>query len=903
MSKIPVGCCALTETGFILEANAAAARLLGLACDELISRPFADFVCADHQEPFARFCGQIQESDEPASCVLEMQKIDGHKIWVTLSGTAQLCATGNTSTLIVINDITSQKNREADLRESSERFQHVIDATRDGIWDWNIPTGHVYFSPQWARLLGYEPEEVPQQVDFFFSLLHPADIERISSILNDHLQGKTLIKQDEIRLRMKSGEYRWFFDRGKVVARDEAGTPIRTVGTISDITRRKEAVAALQESQARTRLLIQAANIGLWDWNLVTNEVYFSPEWKQQLGYADAELACHFDEWMSRLHPDDLESTLAAVSDFRLGNRAAYEIEFRLRHKDESWRWIFARAELVRTSEGVPVRMMGCHFDITDRKRSENALQESEAALREAQAISQIGNFIWNATTGKVKWSDELFRLYGHKSGQFEPTFDTYVAAIHPEDQQRIIDGLQKAMADHSRFDHQYRIALPDGNNRWVRARGVASTHSDGSLAGLEGTCQDISEQKQSEDARDSLEAQLRESQKMEAIGTLAGGIAHDFNNILAAILGNVEIATQELGTGSPVVLNNLEAIQKAGSRARDLVRQILSFSRRQPANRTRITLSKVVEESAQLLRAALPATLTLHIHCSEDAPMVLADATLIEQVLLNLATNSMQAMENRRGTISIQLDRVLITNELVTRNPALATILNHHGGLAARLVLSDDGPGIDATVLPRIFEPFFTTKNVDSGTGLGLSVVHGIVQRHDGVITVESHPACGATFTIYIPAASEQERVEVKKCPDQKNLAAPSTLCDGNILYLDDDDSVSLLVKTLLERRGYRVSCYTDQKEALNALRLAPQKFDVVVTDYSMPGMHGLEVAREVKAIRHDLPVAVTSGFIDEELRQGAKQFGISQLISKPFELEALYETVHQLAQQPKSC
>jgi PAS domain S-box-containing protein len=410
-------------------------------------------------------------------------------------------------------------------------------------------------------------------------------------------------------------------------------------------------------------------------------------------------------------------------------------------------------------------------------------------------------------------------------------------------------------------------------------------------------TLRDITAQKQAEIARVLLEAELREAHKMQAMGTLAGGIAHDFNNIIATILGNVELARQDM-SADPLALQSLEEIRKAGSRARDLVQQILSFSRRQPTVHMPVSLAPIIEETARLLRATLPARVTLDVRCDADVPAVSADVTQIQQILINLATNAMQAMRDKPGRIGIRLDTVMLDAALVEAYPALRAMHAGRPGRAVRLAVSDDGPGMDAATLERIFEPFFTTKAVDEGTGLGLSVVHGIVQAHDGAIVVESQPGQGATFSLYLPGAEAEPGAPAAEQSTAATAATPDTARGGRILYLDDDEALVFLTQRLLERSGFSVSAHTDQSEALTALRDDPAGFDLVVTDYNMPGMSGLDVARAVRAIRADLAVAIASGFIDETLRAQAEDAGVRELIFKANAAEDLCEAVARLAQ-----
>ncbi|HTD91254.1 MAG TPA: ATP-binding protein, partial [Burkholderiales bacterium] len=392
---------------------------------------------------------------------------------------------------------------------------------------------------------------------------------------------------------------------------------------------------------------------------------------------------------------------------------------------------------------------------------------------------------------------------------------------------------------------------------------------------------------------RASLEAQLRESQKMEAIGTLAGGIAHDFNNIVATIIGNADLAKEE-ASANPALLESIGEIRKAAARARDLVQQILSFSRRQPTEVKCIALAPMVLESARLLRATVPRRVTLDVHCEPDVPPVLADATQIQQALINLATNALHAIPSGTGRINITLGTVMLDEALAQACPRLRDLYTKNPGLTVRIAVSDNGGGMSAATLERIFEPFFTTKPVNQGTGLGLSVVHGIVEGHGGAIVVDSELGKGSSFSIYLPAAAASMLT-----PEPSNTLPAAELGQNEglrVLYIDDDELLVSIVTRMLGRRGYRVSAHTDQLEALDLLRADPAAFDLVLTDYNMPGMSGLDVAREVRSMRATLPVMVTSGNIDDTLRAQAADAGVRELISKADWADELYAAVERM-------
>lgn len=406
----------------------------------------------------------------------------------------------------------------------------------------------------------------------------------------------------------------------------------------------------------------------------------------------------------------------------------------------------------------------------------------------------------------------------------------------------------------------------------------------------------DLTGRKKAEAHRSELEAQLRESQKMQAVGTMAGGIAHDFNNILGAILGNVELAKADCAPDSPV-LESLHEIDKAGRRARDLVRQILTFSRNEPPQRTTVNLAEVVHDTERLLRVTLPPAIELHMHLSTGLPALLADATQVGQALLNLCTNAVHAIGTERGSIHVEAARV---------RPDQRQRLCERLALAPRdyvaLTVRDNGPGMDAALLPRIFEPFFTTKPVGQGTGLGLAVVHGVMRTHGGAVDVHSAPGHGSQFTLYFPAASDDAAAPAAP-PSTTNPAVPTPAAHPqqaqrgqHVMYVDDDEALVFLVQRLLRRRGYQVSGFTDPREATAALRADPRRYDLLVTDYNMPGFCGVDLVREARRIRPDLPVALASGYVTAEIEQAAMAEGVSALIHKPNDVEELCATVQRL-------
>ena len=398
----------------------------------------------------------------------------------------------------------------------------------------------------------------------------------------------------------------------------------------------------------------------------------------------------------------------------------------------------------------------------------------------------------------------------------------------------------------------------------------------------------DITEHKEAERRRQQLELELRETHKMQAIGTLAGGIAHDFNNILGAILGNLALAHNDLPPGHAAQAR-LDQVRKAATRARSLVQQILAFSRRQPHELVLQPLQPVLEETLELLRTTLPASVALVLRIVDEPLWVYADATQMQQVVMNLCTNAWHALPESRGRVEVGLERA-------DRPPPPHAVAGAPHADWVHLWVRDEGMGMDEDTRARIFEPFFTTRSRTEGTGLGLSVVHGIVAEHGGVITVDSAPGRGSTFHVALPVAS---------ATDSTPLAAidvPAAAVQGagqHVLYVDDDEMMVVMVQGLLQRAGYRITVCADAAAAIAALRARAADFDVVVTDYNMPRGSGLDVADAARAIRPGLPVVISSGYLSEELRLAAGAAGVRQLLQKENTVEELGEVLRQVLPQ----
>ena len=403
----------------------------------------------------------------------------------------------------------------------------------------------------------------------------------------------------------------------------------------------------------------------------------------------------------------------------------------------------------------------------------------------------------------------------------------------------------------------------------------------------------DLTSRKRAEAQRSELEMQLRESHKMQALGTMAGGIAHDFNNIVGAILGNVELAIADCAEHSHLH-ESLREIEKAGRRARDLVRQILTFSRNDPPQLRAVYASEVMRDTERMLRVSLPPAIDLQTQASPDLPPLLADPTQVEQALFNLASNAVHAIGDLRGMV--QMGAALVTPD--ARN---CERLGLEPVTYIAFTVQDNGPGMSPETQQRIFEPFFTTKPVGHGTGLGLAVVHGVMRTHRGAVDVQSQIGLGSRFTLYFPLAESAAEPAINAAtPRPSTVTQPpapvAVLANYHIMYVDDDEALVFLVKRLLKRRGYRVTGFSDPHEATQALRNASHDYHLLVTDYNMPGYCGVDLVRTALEVRPHLPIALASGYITAEIEQQALAAGARALIHKPNDVEELCATVDRL-------
>ena len=512
--------------------------------------------------------------------------------------------------------------------------------------------------------------------------------------------------------------------------------------------------------------------------------------------------------------------------------------------------------------------------EVAERKEAEKALRASETQLRTitdavptALLIYQDTQFCYvNAATEALSGYTQKELLGMH-----------FWELLHPDIQEL---ARERGVALQQGEEVSSRCVMPiltkDGEKRWIDyTAGLIEFEGKPSVLGAAFDFTD----------RKHLEDQLRQSQKMEAIGTLAGGVAHEFNNLLAVILGYTELTQNQAPQGS-ITWGYLQEVLKAGGRAKDLVQQILAFSRHSEVRREPLPFHHIVHEILTLLRASLPTTIAFQTHVDQDVGVVLADPTQMHQIVMNLCTNAEYAMRETGGVLDIRLDAVKVDEAWATRHSDLQP------GAYIRLTVRDTGPGIEPKVLERIFDPFFTTKDVGEGAGMGLAIVHGIVTSHGGAVTVESTVGVGTTFSIYLPQCAETS-AGVTAPPEEEDEILQGA---GRILFVDDEEALAHWGQAMLDELGYEVVSVTRSLEALEVFRRHPECFDLVITDQTMPDMTGEQLAIEIRQIRPEIPIVICTGFSYVINAEKARAIGINAFCMKPLRVRELAATIQQV-------
>lgn len=547
----------------------------------------------------------------------------------------------------------------------------------------------------------------------------------------------------------------------------------------------------------------------------------------------------------------------------------------------EAWMKINSHLECV-----VEERTKSLNIEIEKGILRERALEKSEQRLSLALKGAKCGLWDWNVLENKVHFDRNFYQISGYAPDSFPQTHDEWKQRIHPED----IGSVKSALKDYvsgktKSFSVEFRFLKQDASWMWILGQGeVFEWSADGKPQRLSGLQIDIHDRKIAEQERLALEAQLRQKYKMEAVGVMAGGMAHNFNNNLSIILGNVELSKMKM-PDNPDVRSYMDNAKIAVLRSRDLIQQILTYSRQGAKDKTAVQLPLIIDETLQLLRATMPTSIYLEKKISphSDRLAIKADSSQIQECLINLCNNAMYAMDEK-GTLTISLDSIELQKKEIPAQYACRP------GQYAKLSVQDDGSGMSAETIDKVFDLFFTTKPVNEGTGVGLSTVQGIITQHGGLIKVNSQLGQGTTFELYFPVIGQTQPTEITDI----NTDMPEGT--EHILFVDDDPMLASLGEQMLKTKGYTVTTVTDSPEALKLFKANPTLFDLLITDQTMPELTGKDLIQKFKTIRPDIPAIICTGHsrkIDEDT---ARELGASAFLMKPLDMPKLLQTVRRI-------
>ena len=822
---------------------------------------------------------------------------------------------------------------EKELYNTAMRLQLALRSGQIGLWDWNLKTNEVYFSPEWKSQLGYEEHEISGQYEEWETRLHPEDRERTLAEIEAYLQGRSSEYSVEFRLRHKDGAYRWLYARGETLP-DSDGKPSRILGCHVDITERKRMEEAYKNQSEQEHWFSQRLR-DLFEISQTLARAETTDEMcrlavdfgRRRLGYDRLGI------WF--IHESDPKTM---VGSYGIDENGQIRDERGIRLPippenipkpvlEEGSRYLIHRDSPLWNDREQDIgigdnliapmhaasRLIGLisvdnlisHTPITDwqcellclyathlahlitLKSAEETLKRSEKTYRDAIEVAQAAVYYQNYRTNEFDFvSPNIEQLTGYPPEEFSR--EIYISLMR--ENVLLGDLADLSFEEASRkakggegvsWKADNRIVTRNGEERWLANYAVQVRGEKGEVTGSLGILQDITERKH-------LEEQLRQSQKMEAVGRLAGGVAHDFNNMLMVINGYSDFALTKLLEGDPI-RGDVQQIKEAGIRSAALVRQLLAFSRKQVFQPKSVDLEDTIKNMEKMLQRLIGEDIMLHIASEPNLGRVVVDPGQIEQVIMNLAVNARDAMP-QGGKLAIEMTNAELDERFVR---------DHVGSVPGRYVkiaVSDTGIGMDKKTMSLIFEPFFTTKEAGKGTGLGLATIYGIVKQSSGYITVDSEPGQGANFEIYLPRTDTPAAAQLAEVNSSGQPKGSET-----VLVIEDDDALRAIVCRMLDKSGYNVMDAANGEKALSLCNLHPAPIHIAVTDVVMPKMSGCDLAGRLKELRPEIKVLFMSGHTEDAIgHHGVLEKDIA-FLPKPFTSEALARKVREMLDAPR--
>jgi two-component system, cell cycle sensor histidine kinase and response regulator CckA len=753
------------------------------------------------------------------------------------------------------------------------------------ITDYNQPDNPiVYVNPGFERLTGYSAVEILGRNCRF---LQNDDCEQpvLAEIRHALAEGRPAT----VVLRNYRKDGTLFYNELQLSPiHDADGRLTHYIGIQNDVTARIEAEEKLKQSELRFRSLLEHTSEMITMTGEKGQVLYQSPSVAIVMGYELEELAGRnsFDF----VHPDDVVMLLGQQKLLLQQAGTKHENEFRFRHKDGTWHYIEAHAQNLLHVPGVEAIVINGR-DVTARKTVEIALRRSEEMLNFALDAAGIGIWEYDFNTKRLECSSQLEKLLGVAQGSINGIHEIITNMILPDDREKIVKEARNALLQGTDFLGLFRVKRPDGQIRWMESKGRTHFDAEHRPLRMSGTLQDITTRKNSEENLAHSEMQLRQAQKMEAIGQLAGGIAHDFNNFLTAIIGYGDLVLNTLPDQDPLYADIAE-ISHAAKSAAELTNQLLAFSRQQVLQINNVNLNEVVTNISRMIQRLIGANIQLVTVLEPILAQVAADRSQLEQVLLNLAVNARDAMP-KGGKLIFETANIEVKADDFSSHSHLVP------GFYVRLTVSDTGAGMSEAVRSRLFEPFFTTKERGHGTGLGLSTVYGIIKQSGGHIDVYSAEGHGSSFIIYLPSVSNIEVKGTSELAGSKPKLLDNPTDQITILLVEDEESIRKLATRVLERQGYKVLVARHGEHALEIVQNYPGSINLLITDMIMPHLSGPELSRQLLSQQPNLRVIYMSGYTDQSVLE-QNMLGdpllLQNFLHKPFGLQTLLDKVQEV-------
>ncbi len=879
------------EDNRIAYINAAGIRLLGATSPEqLMGNPLAAILPPDRQEAARQHLQHLRGSGDPRTCYKErfvcLDSHTLHKIVTVMVSASPVLWKGKAATLLSCADLTAEQQARSTTQRLEQQLTSAETAAHLGSWEWNPEDNGAHWSKELYRILGHPQDTVAPSHGLFLSSFHPDDRDRLQMALTQYLESGASLDL-ACRIVQPNGIVRHVHCLGEAIVRDAMNRPIRVTGTLQDLTPHVMMEQIAHDRDEQFRLVVESAPNGI----LLTSEdgtiTLANATLEKIFGYGHGELIGRSvdilvpDEFKSG-HTDQRRSFFSSPVSRPMGVGR----EFLACRKDGTEISVEIGLAPLRTSTGVHV--LATIVDISARKALDELLREKDA-LNQAVLDSLTAEVAVLDHTGRITAVNTAWRQFGQTiAGEAAPISPghNYLASLKNATQggdataQNALEGIEAVRTGtRDRFSLEYPCPTPT-ETRWF-AMTVMPLH--GPWDGLVVTHEEISARKQAEQEREHL-------QKMQAIGTLAGGIAHEFNNSLTAVLGFSELALKAISKDHKV-RRHLDQIIAAGRKSRDLVHQLLTFSQQGRHLKRPLSLHILIKESLKLLRPLVPSWVHLNERIHVPTPPVSADSSQMHQMLLNLVENALRAMQKTGGTLTVALEEVQIAQLRVGPQARLEP------GAYARLMIQDTGEGMPPDIQERIFDPFFTTKDLGTGRGMGLAVVHGIIIAHGGTIFVDSAPGTGTTVEVYLPIIPSQNTSSVSP-----NAEEPLPQGHECVLFVDDEESLARFGGEMLESLGYYAVVRMSASEALQAFRMAPQRFDLLITDVTMPNMSGLALAKDCRLLRPDLPIILCSGSEHTLSAEATQVQRLTKYVLKPLMLQDVARTIRQVLDQAAS-